>query len=184
MSIFGAVQPKLTFLFCWWNQILIFFHCKLYSVVSRALMLQPGNNSLSAVHIVTCLVTRYGVWVGNQIYWTLTQLVTTLYKSVICTLLFSVIYWFTRRCFTTVVTRHCYVTISNNGDSTTSHVSTRGRLSHDNLRLRHTHPLFPPLPPSFPSLRFIPQYIASAWTQQRTPPQQFLSWLFHVYLLL
>lgn len=50
-------------------------------------------------------------------YWVLTQLVPTFYKSLVYTLLPSVIHGFTKRCFATVFTRRCRVTDSNNGDS-------------------------------------------------------------------
>jgi hypothetical protein len=32
---------------------------------------------MNVLHIVTCLVTVYGVWIGNWSYWTLIQLMTT-----------------------------------------------------------------------------------------------------------
>jgi hypothetical protein len=56
---------------------------------------------------------------------------TWLHRSLIWTLIFSVIHGYTRCCFATVFKRRCYVKASNNGDSS---ASARGRLSH-NFRL-------------------------------------------------
>jgi hypothetical protein len=68
-------------------------------------------------NIVTYVVNRHRVWIGNWIYWTLTQFVTTLYKSLVCTQLSSVIHRFTRHCFITVLTGLYCVMASNSGDS-------------------------------------------------------------------
>jgi hypothetical protein len=77
-------------------------------------------------------MTVNGVWIDYWIYWTLTQLVTTLYKSLVRTLLFSVIHVFTRSCFATVFTR------CSHAKASTMRITTPppgGRLSHNNLRL-------------------------------------------------
>jgi hypothetical protein len=47
------------------------------------------------------------------------SLIHTVYNSLVCTL-FSVIHWFTRLCFSTVLTRLCHVTASSKGDSSAS----------------------------------------------------------------
>jgi hypothetical protein len=61
--------------------------------------------------------------------------VTTIYRSLVRTLLFSVIHRFTRRCFATVFKRHCYVTAYKNENS---YAFVRGRLPHNRVRVRVT----------------------------------------------
>jgi hypothetical protein len=132
---------------------------------------QARQSGFFFVKYCRVLVNRHEVWIGYWIYWTLTQLVTALYKSSVRTLLFSVIHGFTRRGFATVFTRRCYTTAFNDGDSSSS--APTSPPGGDCLITTSDSDCDSPT--------WGPRYIASGWTEQKTPLPTVLL-LLQVYL--